>query len=154
MEHILDAPTDVEKKLNYAGFWIRFAAYMIDGILLWVVNTLITLAFFGSMGILSPVNPGNVGFAFLPMIISLAINIFYFVAFESSSKQATLGKMAVGIKVGNRFGEQLSFGNALGRYVGKILSAITLTIGFMMAGWDDKKQALHDKLANTYVYYK
>ena len=73
---------------------------------------------------------------------------------ESSAKQATLGKLAVGIKVGKENGEKLSFGNALGRYLSKILSAITLCIGFMMVGWDKKNQALHDKIAKTYVFKK
>ena len=72
---------------------------------------------------------------------------------ESSSRQATLGKMGVGIKVGNANGQRITFVNALGRYLGKILSTLTLLIGFMMAGWDSKKQALHDKLASTYVFY-
>ena len=61
--------------------------------------------------------------------------------------------MGVGIKVGNSRGEKISFVNALGGYFAKILSAITLMIGFMMAGWDSKKQALHDKLAGTYVFH-
>ena len=62
--------------------------------------------------------------------------------------------MAVGIKVGNENGERISAGNAAGRFFGKILSGLILYIGYMMAGWDKKKQALHDKLAGTYVFYK
>ena len=61
--------------------------------------------------------------------------------------------MAVGIKVGDQNGEQISFGNALGRYFSKILSALILLIGFMMVGWDEKKQGLHDKIAGTFVFY-
>lgn len=72
---------------------------------------------------------------------------------ESSVGQGTIGKMIVGIKVGDADGNQISFGNALGRYFAKILSFLILCIGFMMAGWDEKKQALHDKLADTYVFY-
>ena len=86
-------------------------------------------------------------------MITSGLGIVYVVGMESSSRQATLGKMAVGIKVGNAEGEQLSFANALGRYFAKIVSAIILYIGFMMVGWDKKKQGLHDKIASTYVFY-
>ncbi len=85
--------------------------------------------------------------------ISIAIGLAYFAGFESSEKQATLGKQAVGIKVGNANGEQITFANALGRYFGKIISGLLLGIGFMMVGWDDRKQGIHDKLADTYVFY-
>lgn len=148
-EQILDAPTDVDKKLNYAGFWIRVAAAIIDSILMYIV-------FFGAAFLFAD---GLSSFATTGMSITLqlifaAAGILYFAGMESSSRQATLGKMAVGIKVGNAQGGQLSFGNAIGRYFAKIVSAIILYIGFMMVGWDKKKQGLHDKLASTYVYYK
>lgn len=144
-EQILDAPVGVEKKLNYAGFWIRVAAAILDSMLLYA-------AFFG------------VAFLFMDGITSLGVNItlqlifaaagiIYFAGMESSSRQGTLGKMAVGIKVGDAQGKQLSFGNALGRYFAKIVSAIILYIGFMMVGWDKNKQGLHDKIAGTYVFY-
>ena len=147
-EQILDAPTDVEKKLNYAGFWIRVAAVLIDSILMYIV--FFGVAFLFMDGIASMAT----GMSITVQLIFGVAGILYFAGMESSSRQGTLGKMALGIKVGNAKGEQLSFGNALGRYFAKIVSAIILYIGFMMAGWDKKKQALHDKLANTYVYYK
>lgn len=62
--------------------------------------------------------------------------------------------MAVGIKDGDQNGEQLSLGNALGRYLAKLFLCIfTLTISLMWAGWDERKQALHDKVAATFVFY-
>ena len=144
-DQILDTPVDVNKKLKYAGFWIRFGAYFIDAVILWVVNFAVALAFMGGF---SPTETN------IPLQVFMGVlGIAYFAVMESSGRQATLGKMAVGIKVGKANGEQISFANALGRYFAKILSAIILLIGFMMAGWDDKKQALHDKLASTYVYY-
>jgi uncharacterized RDD family membrane protein YckC len=73
---------------------------------------------------------------------------------ESSASQGTLGKMAVGIRVGDHEGEQITWPNALGRFFAKFLSSMIFYIGFMMAGWDNKKQGLHDKLADTYVFYK
>lgn len=144
-EQILDAPSSVGAKANYAGFWIRFAAYFIDAVILGVVNYALSFVLFEDYSMFVPHIPST--------IMSVVLGIVYFCAMESSSRQATLGKMGVGIKVGNIRGEKISFINALGRYFGKILSGIILGIGFMMAGWDSKKQALHDKLAGTYVYY-
>lgn len=144
-EQILDAPTGVEKKLKYAGFWIRVAAAIIDSIILYAVFFGVALVFLDGMASLSV----NITL----QLVFMAVGIVYFVAMESSFRQATLGKMAVGIKVGDAQGQQLSFANALGRYFAKMLSAIILYIGFMMVGWDKQKQGLHDKLAKTYVFY-
>jgi len=138
-DQILDAPIVEVKRLEYAGFWIRAGAYILDSILLGVVNAVINLA-------LSP-EP------LLYTVISLVTGIAYFTVMEASEHQATLGKMAVGIKVGNAKGEQISILNALGRYLAKFISAFILCIGFMMAAWDEKHQALHDRAADTYVFY-
>jgi uncharacterized RDD family membrane protein YckC len=143
LDQILDAPASSQRQLRYAGFWIRVGAYLIDGILIAVVN--IILAFIIGGGLTSG--------GLLLNAISVAIGIAYFCGLESSDKQGTFGKQAVGIKVGNANGEKISFANALGRYFAKILSTILLFIGFIMVGWDDRKQGLHDKLADTYVFY-
>lgn len=143
LDQILDAPASPQQQMRYAGFWIRVGAYLIDGILIAVVN--IILAFIIGGGLTSG--------GLLLNAISAAIGIAYFCGLESSDKQGTLGKQAVGIKVGNTNGERISFANALGRYFAKIISALLLCIGFMMVGWDDRKQGIHDKLADTYVFY-
>ena len=143
MEQILDAPEASEQKMEYAGFWIRVGAAFIDGIILMVVQQLVILVFGGSFSHPSGAAQG----------INMLVGILYTTLMESSEKQATLGKMAVGIKVGDEFGNRISFGNALGRYFAKLVSVITLFIGFMMVGWDAKKQGLHDKIAGTYVFY-
>ena len=152
-EQILDAPSSVGARLNYAGFWIRFAAYFIDAVIITVVNVALTFVLFGGSMFEAQETSGffvqNLSYS----LVSLVVGILYFCGMESSRRQATLGKMGVGIKVGNSRGEKISFANALGRYFAKILSAITLMIGFMMAGWDSKKQALHDKIASTYVFH-
>jgi uncharacterized RDD family membrane protein YckC len=146
MDQILDIPVDNEqRKLEYAGFWIRFAAYFIDAILLWVVNFIVALIFVGGYNIYE----SNISLR----VFSFVIGVLYFVVMESSDRQATLGKLAVGVKVGDKNGNKISFANALGRYFAKLISAIILLIGFMMAGWDDRKQALHDKIADTFVFY-
>ena len=88
-----------------------------------------------------------------PGAVSLIVNWIYFAWQESSVRQATIGKLAVGVKVCTENGGRLTFANATGRYFAKILSAIVLLIGFLMVAFDKKKQGLHDKLAKTFVIY-
>jgi uncharacterized RDD family membrane protein YckC len=148
MNEILDAPASIDQQSKYAGFWIRVAASFIDAIIVGFVNGMISFGFLRTAGLQDMSN------IIAYYLISLGLGIAYHTIMESSEKQATIGKMAVGIKVGDLNGERISFINALGRYFSKvILCTLTLGIGYMMAGWDDKKQGLHDKLANTYVYY-
>lgn len=134
--------------LSYAGFWIRFLAYLIDAILIGITNTLINVSIFGIDKLADP-DGSNA-----PGLINFAITLLYFSLMQSSSSQATLGKMAVGVKVVDGNGAQLSLPKAIGRFLSKIVSAITLLIGFIMAGFDSKKQALHDKIAGTFVVYE
>ncbi len=87
----------------------------------------------------------------LGQLIGVVLTWLYCAMMESSSKQATLGKMAVGIRVTDVRGQRISFGRATGRHFGKIISALSLFIGYMMAGWTQRKQALHDMMADTLV---
>jgi uncharacterized RDD family membrane protein YckC len=87
-------------------------------------------------------------------IFSIILSWLYFTIFESSSLQATPGKMALGIIVTDLSGNRISFARANGRYWGKILSGLTLGIGYIMAGFTRKKQALHDIMAGTLVVKK
>jgi uncharacterized RDD family membrane protein YckC len=84
-------------------------------------------------------------------IASLMMNWLYYALFESSSKQATLGKMVCKLVVTDERGSRIGFGRATGRYFGKIISGLILCIGYMMAGWTERKQALHDTMAGTLV---
>ncbi len=70
---------------------------------------------------------------------------------ESSSYQATLGKMIFGMKVTDLYGNRISFGRATGRHFAKIISAVILFVGFIMVGFTDRKQGLHDMIAGTLV---
>jgi uncharacterized RDD family membrane protein YckC len=144
MDHILDAPAGRKANRNYAGFWIRVGASVVDAIVLIIVQLPIMYTMYD--GWLSASADGFYN------IISSILGVVYYAGMESSSTQATLGKMAVRIKVGDEQGNRISFPNALGRYLAKIISAILLLIGFMMVGWDNKKQGLHDKIAGTYVF--
>lgn len=83
--------------------------------------------------------------------LSKIVEWLYFAIMESSTHQGTLGKIALGIKVTDIQGNRISFARATGRYFGKILSGLVLMIGFIMAGFTEKKQALHDILADCLV---
>lgn len=148
MEEILDFPSsNTQRRLNYAGFWIRVGASIVDGIILWIVNTIISYAAFGS-----PFGQTDISIVLTSSGISLLVNIGYFVIMESSEKQATIGKMLLKLKVGKANGDRISFLNALGRYFAKFISFIIFLIGYLMVAWDPKKQGLHDKIADTYVF--
>jgi uncharacterized RDD family membrane protein YckC len=83
--------------------------------------------------------------------LSILLGWGYFAGMESSFNQATLGKKTLGLKVVGLDGERISFAKATGRYFSKIISALILLIGYIMAGFDSKKRALHDIIASTYV---
>ena len=78
----------------------------------------------------------------------------YFALLESSERQATFGKMALGLKVTDLNGNRISFGQAVGRNLAKYISLVTLLIGYIMAGFTERKQALHDMIASTLVFKK
>ncbi|MMZ67323.1 RDD family protein [compost metagenome] len=88
------------------------------------------------------------------MLLTLVSQCLYFSLMESSKYQATLGKMLLGIVVVNRNYERLTYGKALVRYLGRLLSALTFGIGYIMAAFTKNKQALHDLVADTYVLNK
>lgn len=143
----------------YAGFWKRFVACIIDGIILTFAGMFIggILGFF--MGAFmaaggSDMNSVQMATAVVGYIIGIILNWLYYTLFESSSKQATPGKMALGIKVTDLSGAPIGFGRANGRYWGKIISGLTLCIGFLMAGFTEKKQCLHDMIAGCLVINK
>ena len=85
------------------------------------------------------------------ILITLAIQFVYFAYLESSEKQATVGKMVLGLKVTDLNGQRISFARAAGRFLGKFLSSMILGIGYIMAGFTEKKQGLHDMIAGTLV---
>lgn len=83
-----------------------------------------------------------------------ALNWVYHAIMESSIKQATVGKMMLAIKVTDQNGQRIPFWKATVRHFGKILSTLVLLVGFLMAGWTQKNQALHDKVAGCLVIRK
>jgi len=148
---------------RYAGFWIRFLALILDGMLTSFVFGIIFWMFFGSSMVdifqRAARGRGDDPFALMgPMmgisgpsrVLSTALGIAY-QAFFLSKFGATPGKMALGLKVITPDGGPVSVGRAIGRYFGTVLSGLILGIGFMMAGWDDEKRALHDRICGTRV---
>lgn len=130
-----------KRPMVYATFWQRFLAMFIDGIVLSVINITITKVDESSGFFLGFWTSG----------INMVIGWLYYALQESGTRQATLGKRAMGIVVANTNGNRISFGKATGRYFSKILSFIILLIGYLMMLWDDRKQTLHDKIADTVV---
>lgn len=146
---------------GYAGFWLRVGASIIDALVLWIPGVLIQLPFqFMLQSQMRGVRPGQFPPAsFFGMLagiyaIDICMRWLYFALMESSGKQGTLGKMACGIKVTDMDGNRIGFGQATGRYFGKIVSGLTIGIGFIMAGTTEKKQGLHDIMAKTLVVRK
>ncbi len=141
--------------VGYGGFWIRVVAAIIDGILVRVVVSPIHLVFggLGLAGMMSGIHP--LGLAVLGGGVTFIATLFgswlYEAFMESSSYQATLGKMIFGMKVTDLNGSRISFERATGRYFAKWLSAMVLCIGYIMVGFTERKQGLHDLLAGTLV---
>lgn len=135
---------------GYAGFWVRFVASFIDQIVVGIAGALVGVIA-GILMVGAGTDPESVGAQVLLQLVGVLINLAYFAGMESSDAQATLGKMAMGLKVTDVYGRRISFGRAVGRTLGKILSGLLLGIGYLMVAFDDRKQGLHDKLASTLV---
>lgn len=127
---------------QYAGFGKRFLAALLDGVVLMIINILIGAVIGGVLGESGQVIASLVGFL---------IGWLYYAIQESSAKQATLGKQALGIVVTDLDGKRIDFIKATIRYFSKILSGLILAIGYLMALFTEKKQALHDMIAGTLV---
>jgi uncharacterized RDD family membrane protein YckC len=126
---------------QYAGFWARVAAASLD----MAIITLVALA----LGIAGATVGGIV--AMIAGIVNLFFGLLYGPVLESSARQATIGKQMLGLQVTDIDGNRTSFLRALGRNLAKIISSIPMGIGFLMAAFTGKKQALHDIVASCLV---
>jgi len=140
----MDVPN---KTSSYAGFWKRFAAFIID----WFIN--LAIGFVIWFLVVFIYGSGIIGVVFGVILGYLAYWIYY-AAMESSPKQATVGKMALGIIVTDLSGYRIPFGQASGRFFGKIISGLILGIGYFMVAFTSKKQGLHDIMAGCLVVNK
>ena len=142
--------------MDYAGFWVRVGAYLIDMVILWIAQFAIYAVFGVSMYGATSLDPEAsdafaTGAGIVAYLLTIIVAILYFAVMESSSKQATFGKMALGLVVTDQNGGQITFLRAVGRYFAKILSALVLFIGYIMVAFTERKQGLHDILASTLV---
>jgi uncharacterized RDD family membrane protein YckC len=151
--------------VQYGGFWLRFLAVIIDGIIMAIPMGILQALVLGALGMsmanMAP-NPnpspeeamrmlgplfGVMGLsALLGMAIGCAYETFFVAQFA-----ATPGKMALGLKVVRADGSKVGAGRAVGRYFAKLVSAMTLYIGYIMAGFDGQKRGLHDMICDTRV---
>jgi len=138
-------------QIKYAGFWVRYAASLIDGMIIIIPMFILGLLVFAlvSIGGLGSEGSG----IFLRLFVPVLIWIYFIVMTKNYG--ATLGKRAMGIKVISDKSENLSWGQVVLREtLGKFISAIILYIGYLMAGFTARKQGLHDMIASTVVVYK
>jgi uncharacterized RDD family membrane protein YckC len=156
LSRVMASGAPVTSKWHFGGFWIRVVARFIDGLILGIAQACIALLFFGTFG--AQFFPGvtrsaSIGPLLAFQFFSYAIAILYDVLFLRY-QGATLGKMALGLRVVRSDGESLGWGVAVGRYFMYIVSGIILLIGYIMAGFDNEKRALHDRVCDTRVIYK
>jgi len=136
---------------HFAGFWIRWVAYLIDTMILGAVQFAIALALGLAGGALTDNGNGELTMALIGGLCGMVVGLTYAVFFTGYNGQ-TPGKMALRIQVIRSDGTPMTYGRAfLREVVGKFASGIILGIGYLMAGFDRQKQGLHDKIAGTYV---
>ena len=124
-----------EKPVVYATLWQRFWAGFVDGFFVFMAWFIIGLSIKNAWVV----------------SINILIWLLYAPLMEASPRQATLGKTGLRIKVTDLEGNRITYGQAFGRHLGKIISFAILLIGFFMMLWSDKRQALHDRIAGTIV---
>lgn len=129
-------PAQAEVLGQYMGFWIRFAAWVIDWIILIVVSIFLAVVTSAAS-----------------VYVQWLINILYFVLFNGLKGQ-TPGKMAVGIKVINWQGDVPGVGRASVRFIAEIVSFVVVFLGLIWIAFDSRKQGWHDKMAGTFVVKK
>lgn len=154
--------------VQYAGFWLRVVAYLIDGLVMGVAFAALVIPFFVLTGLgaaLGNIHPGSEprdfdqligGTFFLGLITIIGLGIIggwlYHAKMESSAWQATLGKKALSLRVTDLYGARVTFNRATGRHFAKLMTGlIPLGVGFMLAGFTERRQALHDIIASCLV---
>lgn len=137
-------------QMEYAGFWIRLGAWFIDYIVMAIASAIIYIPL-TVMGVSSFDEPA--AFALI-QIVSTILNFIMPAAYESwfvGKYAATPGKMACKLKVVMAEGDRVSFARAIGRHFAKYISGLILGIGYIMAGFDEQKRTLHDRICDTRV---
>ncbi len=156
----------VSRGFSYAGFWLRLVASLIDGVIMGVAGGVLFVPLFILSGVGAHIGGlaqrhgqpdpallvGLFGMILVFAAISLLIQWLYHAYLESGEKQATWGKQALGLYVTDLMGNPVTFGRSSGRFFAKIITGmIPLGIGYIMAGFTERKQALHDMIASCLV---
>lgn len=134
------------RAMNYAGFWIRFLAKFVDGLIQQIFNFLFGLF----LGVLFSRTDQQIAFSIISILISLLVSAAYSI-FLTGKYGATIGKMALGLRTVRSDGSAVSYGLATGRFFAEILSSFTLLIGYIIAAFDEEKRTLHDRICDTRV---
>lgn len=153
-------PATIDQYL-YAGFWPRVPAWLLDTLVIVLAMAAFDMAYLSWSGhpieaaFTSKAAGTSVAIHYNPTMPALLFGLFvsalYYVGFESSRHQATLGKMTMKLVVADEDGQHLTRMRAFGRWAGHWLSCIVAFVGFFLAGWTSRKQALHDLLARCLV---
>ncbi len=142
-------PQPLVVQSGYAGFWLRYLAFVVDIVILFIVVNLIRIIFFKF--VFAEIYGQPIGPIILFQVTILLVYLGYFIIF-TYKQQATIGKKLLGLRVVAEDGSRLSLGKIIFREtIGKILSLVILGIGYFMAGFTVKKQALHDKMVGSVV---
>ena len=153
--------------VSYAGFWLRFVAYVVDGFIVGFGLLILFVPLFflmGGMALLGSLqrdvedhpDPAQMGAFFSVFLLLGALGLLgswlYHAYLESGEKQATWGKQMLGVYVTDLSGRRVTFARASGRFFAKIVTGmIPLWLGFIMAGFTERRQALHDMIASCLV---
>ena len=154
---VVVSPPASKVQYKYAGFWLRFLAYMVDFIILFFFGLFIESLFGINNALMNAKSLSELkaveASANYTMSIwaSIVFGLVYYIVFWVDNDGATPGKKLLGIKIIKSNGEKIRFSNAIIRYIGTFISAFTILIGYLWIIWDKKKQALHDKIAGTLV---
>jgi len=143
----------------YAGFWRRAAAWILDALITGVLGAVLGGVLGIALGVFAVVSGQDAGhmiesWSRVIELASFVLSVLYYAGFHASHAKATPGKMAVGIQVVRPDGAQISFARAVGRLFATILSGLILGIGYLLAAFTQRKQALHDMLCDTLVVDK
>ena len=148
---VVQALPDGVPAQQYAGFWLRMVAWLIDSVVVFILQMVSGIVLGASGALLGGLSGDDGAIAMLVWLFTTILGIAYYVVFTGSCGQ-TLGKMALRIKVIRKDGGDIGYGRAaLRETVGKFASGIILGIGYLMIAFDERKQGLHDKIAGSYV---
>lgn len=148
----------------YAGFWRRFWAVFLDGIVLNIGSFPLVMLAMIPMGATFESFRGDeyspeafaamFGTYLLLAVLGTVVSWLYYALLESSGRQATVGKLATGIRVTGLHGERISFARASGRFFASVLTGMTFGLGYLTMFFTERRQSLHDKIAGTLVTRK